>query len=181
MDRQKYIYVNVSLCKYSVVRDCARARGWKLIKEKEDESSWDLWWQDVSVSTDRVTRMHPWQKVNHIPGMAVLHTKTGLARTLNRMCQVFSSGYDYFPRTFVLPDMWSAFAEQFTVPAGVSDTAGIRKAKHVFIVKPAASCQGRGIYLTRTLSEVDQRVASIAQRYIPRPFLVDGLNFDLRL
>jgi tubulin polyglutamylase TTLL6/13 len=178
---QKQIYVNVSLCKYSVVRDCARARGWKLVKDKDDDTPWDLWWQDVSVSTDRVTRMHPWQKINHIPGMAVLHTKNGLARTLNRMADCFAVGYDYFPRTYVLPDMWSSFAEQFFVPAGVSDTAGIRKSKHVFIVKPAASCQGRGIYLTRTLSEVDQRVASIAQRYIPRPFLIDNLKFDLRI
>ena len=95
--------------------------------------------------------------------MAVLHTKTGLARTLNRMCQVFSIGYDFFPRTFCLPEMWGAFAEQFVVPPGVSDTAGIRRSKNVFIIKPAASCQGRGIYLTRTLSEVDQRVSSIAQ------------------
>ena len=82
--RAATVVVNVSLCKYSVVRDCARARGWRLIKEKEDDAPWDLWWQDVSVATDRVTRMAPWQKINHIPGMAVLHTKTGLARTLNR-------------------------------------------------------------------------------------------------
>lgn len=72
-------------------------------------------------------------------------------------------GYDFFPRTYTLPEMWGAFAEQFVVPPGVSDTAGIRHSKNVFIVKPAASCQGRGIYLTKSLSEVDQRVASIAQ------------------
>ena len=49
-----------------------------------------------------------------------------------------------------------------------------------FIVKPEASCQGRGIYLTRNIDKIGNEKC-VVQRYMHKPFLLDGLKFDLRI
>lgn len=182
--KRERLSMNVAWCKYSVVRSAARERGIRVITDKEDRAfTHDIWWQDVAVSTDKLIGMHAWQRINHWPGMAVLHRKDGLAKTLRRMTRVFSAEYDFFPNTWILPDDWADFVHQFPASSGGGGAAlpGPRVSKHTFIVKPAASCQGRGIFLTRNLADIEPRSAQIAQRYIARPFLVDGLKFDLRI
>lgn len=48
------------------------------------------------------------------------------------------------------------------------------------IVKPEASCQGKGIYLTREIDDIgDDRC--VVQFYIDKPLLMDKMKFDLRL
>ena len=50
-----------------------------------------------------------------------------------------------------------------------------------YIVKPEAGCQGRGIYLTNSVSELEKCRGHIVQRYIDKPYLIDNLKFDFRL
>jgi len=49
-----------------------------------------------------------------------------------------------------------------------------------FIIKPEASCQGKGIYLTRTYEDVPFNEHFVAQRYIHKPYLIDGLKYELK-
>ena len=49
------------------------------------------------------------------------------------------------------------------------------------IVKPEASCQGKGIYLTREIEDIDLDEHCVVQEYINKPFLMERMKFDLRL
>ena len=42
-------------------------------------------------------------------------------------------------------------------------------------------CQGRGIFLTKSIDQVSEVEGAVAQQYLPSPMLVDGFKFDLRL
>ena len=56
-----------------------------------------------------------------------------------------------------------------------------RKNKKIFIMKPQASCQGRGIFLTDNIKNISNTDKYVAQRYLSKPYLLDGLKFDLRI
>ncbi|CAG9115462.1 unnamed protein product [Plutella xylostella] len=51
----------------------------------------------------------------------------------------------------------------------------------VWIHKPVAQSQGRGIFLFRSVCEMRCGSAAVVQRYIERPLLIAGYKFDLRL
>lgn len=51
----------------------------------------------------------------------------------------------------------------------------------MWIIKPQNSCQGKGIYIIDDISEVPIDESCIISRYIPNPFLINGLKFDLRV
>lgn len=55
------------------------------------------------------------------------------------------------------------------------------RAAPVWICKPVAQSQGRGIFLFRKLSELTYEHNSVVQRYIEKPLLIGGYKFDLRL
>jgi tubulin polyglutamylase TTLL6/13 len=50
-----------------------------------------------------------------------------------------------------------------------------------FIIKPEGSAQGRGIFLVQTADQVPSDEQLIAQKYVTKPYLLDGLKFDLRV
>ena len=79
--------------------------------------------------------------------------------------------YTFFPPTWILPQDAKDFRAQFNQ----------KKAK-TFIVKPEASCQGKGIFLTRNFEWMtSMNEHYVAQRYLHKPYLIQGLKFDLRI
>lgn len=85
-----------------------------------------------------------------------------------------SKFFNILPETFVIPRDYSAFAA-YTVQMRQFDTA------QVWIVKPAASSRGRGIYLIQEFTELTPNESLVVQRYIKNPLLIDGYKFDLRI
>lgn len=51
----------------------------------------------------------------------------------------------------------------------------------VVIAKPEASCQGKGIFLSKSMEDFDFGEHYVVQKYMKRPFILDSLKFDLRI
>lgn len=49
------------------------------------------------------------------------------------------------------------------------------------IAKPEAGCQGRGIFLCKNIEEFNFGEHYVVQKYLKKPFLIEGLKFDLRV
>lgn len=164
------IVMNVALTKYAVVKKVGKFFKWRLTK-KEDDDNWDVFWTDAAVQPEKLAKMKPFQKINHFPGMYALARKNYLAKNLNRIRKVFPKDYNFFPRTWLIPAEYSDLVMQFNG----------KKQNKVFIVKPEASCQGRGIFLTKKIDDFSLDDRYVVQEYLHRPFLIDNLKFDLRI
>lgn len=82
--------------------------------------------------------------------MSNLSRKNLLARNLQKMQEQFPQDYTFFPRTWMLP---------YDLHKLRNYTAEMRRKNitKTFIVKPEASSQGRGIYLTKSLNGTQLR------------------------
>ena len=154
--------MNLGNTKYGIIRYIAR----KLMNFKctrDEDEDWDLCWTDSNVPPEKLSRMKPYQKINHFPGMQILARKNHLARNLTKMTKLFPQEYNFFPPTWLLPAEGGDFRAQFN-----------KKKAKTFIIKPEASCQGKGIFLTRNYEDLESDAHYVAQRYIHTPYLIDG-------
>mmetsp|Transcript_93 Transcript_93/g.301 ORF Transcript_93/g.301 Transcript_93/m.301 type:complete len:938 (-) Transcript_93:1274-4087(-) len=169
------IKVNLSACKYEVLRVVLKKLAWKEVND--DDADWQLYWTDTSVGLERVMRLKRTQKINHFCGMLEVCRKKKLSYNLARLERVAPADFQFHPQTFNLPDELESFMELFKT-----------KKKKTYILKPDAGCQGKGIRLAqsskdvqRVLEELGPTTNVVAQKYLARPFLIDGLKFDLRI
>ncbi|XP_027623135.1 tubulin polyglutamylase TTLL6 isoform X2 [Tupaia chinensis] len=114
--------------------------------------------------------MKSYQKINHFPGMSEICRKDLLARNMNRMSKMFPKDFHFFPKTWCLPADW-----------GDLQTYSRSRKNKTYICKPDSGCQGRGIFITRTVKEIKPGEDMICQLYISKPFVIDGFKFDLRI
>ena len=86
--------------------------------------------------------------------------------------------------------MEKAFKEDFKItpktwnlPYEFNDLKNYIKQKKVvsMICKPEASCQGKGIFITRRLDDLNKEERYVVQRYMRSPYLIDGFKFDFRI
>ena len=162
---------NLSSCKYESVREVTKKHGYEEVDDEYEH--WDLNWTDLSVSEHRVSKMLPFQRVNHFPGMMEICRKAALSRHLKRMKSACPAGtYDFAPDTWEHPNEMEAFRKHCKAHPGGS-----------YIVKPTAGAMGRGIYLVRGPDGIDHKHESavVVQKYVSSPLLVDGYKFDLRI
>ena len=113
------LIINVACTEYDILKKVAKKTcGLKLREYDEDHDGginrngdtnqklskeWDISWHDLSVAADFLSKLHPYQKINHYPGMYVVTRKNHLARNLMRMKRAFPGEYDFSPPTWVLP------------------------------------------------------------------------------
>eukprot|EP00750_Incisomonas_marina_P019151 INCI3236.1.p1 GENE.INCI3236.1~~INCI3236.1.p1 ORF type:complete len:406 (+),score=56.03 INCI3236.1:155-1372(+) len=142
--------------------------------------------------------LRPWHKLNHLPSSHLLSHKNFLAHAMAHLRRRFPAEYGRVcPETFVLPFDKAKMVQ--TMDA---------EPDSLWIEKPYAASRGRGITVwaaadkDRLLEKVNQPreqlppdlrnteiklkqpadpAAVVVQRYLKRPYLIDGLKFDLRI
>jgi len=91
------------------------------------------------------------------------------------MREKFPEAYDFYPHTWLLPQDLRQLKKDWNYIIKNKDP------NIVLIVKPEASSQGKGIYLTRDVDEIALEEHVVVQLYLNKPLLMDKLKFDLRL
>uniref|UniRef100_A0A1A8D624 Tubulin tyrosine ligase-like family, member 11 n=2 Tax=Nothobranchius kadleci TaxID=1051664 RepID=A0A1A8D624_NOTKA len=138
----------------------------------------DIYWHGVSFHDNEniVSGL-----VNKFPGMVEMLRKINLSRAMRTMQELFPEEYNFYPRSWILPEEYRQFSAQIRLLKEKDTTMNT-----TFIVKPDGGSQGDGIYLIRDPSDLKPMVGSqakqaVVQEYIPKPLLIDKLKFDIRL
>eukprot|EP01006_Ploeotia_vitrea_P048830 TRINITY_DN67278_c0_g6_i1.p1 TRINITY_DN67278_c0_g6~~TRINITY_DN67278_c0_g6_i1.p1 ORF type:complete len:415 (-),score=22.98 TRINITY_DN67278_c0_g6_i1:82-1326(-) len=176
-------------------------RGWT-----RSEDDWNIYWACVAniralFSPDSGCRLHDHHIVNHFPNHWELTRKDCMVKNIKRYKKdkekdpnsgIWTSQgeviTEFVPVTYSLPSDYSLFVEEYK-----------RNPNSLWIVKPSARAQGKGIFIITKLNQIkkwakekwlypessggsgalkDQYVIS---KYVDNPLLIGGKKFDLRL
>lgn len=166
--KSEKIIINIANTQYEIIKDVASMLKWSI--SSDPDGKWDLLWTDSAVSSERLSKMRITQKINHFPGMYQLARKNCMALNLNKLRKLFPNDYNFYPPTWVLPIELTDFMSVLS-----------KNKSKTFIVKPEASSQGKGIYLVKKPEDLQETDHYIAQQYLSKPLLIDGLKFDFRI
>ena len=160
---------------YEVSRDFFN---WNIMaKQSEVTDDWHIQWHDTYISNETLRGMLPYQKINHFPGSYNLGRKNLLGRNLAKIKKMLPNEFNFHPKTWLLPHQYEEmknYVDQY-------NEKNPRK-KIVVIAKPEASCQGKGIFLTKKIDGIiNSSEHYVVQEYISEPYLIDNYKFDLRI
>ncbi|XP_048470827.1 protein polyglycylase TTLL10-like [Rhincodon typus] len=176
------------------------SKGWNRILDNTRQD-YLLKWTDANRPSNHQSFHEGKQMLNQIPNNKVLTTKFGLCsslkdneRIMNKYGRIMFSKFmkleEFYPETYRMDLKSERYAFHRVFREG-----------QTWISKPAESCQGRGIFLLRTLNDITAffkklesveenpyfRMCSynsplnrIVQRYVAEPLLLEGRKFDVR-
>lgn len=130
---------------------------------------WVVTQDDVA---QRLAALKPRQWLSRVPEISQVCTKQGLAEAL----AAAGVEQDWVPKTWLLPHDQEQVLEYCD-----------RHPQRTLIYKPSGAGMGDAVFLMLGRADVDRKVGmmkgapAVVQRYIERPFLVDGRKCDLRL
>ena len=160
-----------------ILREVCLERGWEEYNEDECEANgdWNLWWKTQGFTSSEFENCRPWQRLNHFPKSTYITKKDGLARNLRRMKTSYGGSiFEFFPRTFILPNEYKKFVAEFSKQNG-------DQRSNYWICKPTEQSCGRGIFIFKDLHDLTYDCAVVVQKYVIKPYLISGYKFDLRL
>lgn len=134
-----------------------------------NSNNWCIMWHGGPIKNAIYQSLTKYQKVNHFPRSHEITRKDLMYKNLAKMQVLHGArNFDFIPKTYIMPQD----AGQLEYEMNLIDAT--------WIVKPSASSQGKGIFLTNRFSEVPKKEHVVSQ-YIENPLLIDGLKFDLRI
>ena len=140
------------------------------IQSKSGEP-WTIAWSSGHIKLTSYEKLSKYQKMNHFPRSNELTRKDLLYKNLSKLKELFpGTKFDFLPESYILPN-------EFTFLKDKMD----KNPNQFWIVKPVASSQGRGIFLTKNINDIPSNHQTIASRYITNPFLINRKKFDLRI
>ncbi|CAF0909007.1 unnamed protein product, partial [Didymodactylos carnosus] len=180
----------------NTILEVLKNRGWVEVGE-EDE--WDFYWCDVGSMKDLFDHgyFEEHMRINHFRNHYELTRKDLMVKNLKRFRKQVEREQgrlealkcDFFPTTYVLPSEYHLFVEEFK-----------RNPDTIWIMKPAARAQGKGIFLFRRLQDItawrkgeyltgyekeankgDAVETYVVQRYLDNPYVIGGKKFDIRI
>lgn len=173
-----------------VVRLCIQELGWQEYPNGSPNGC-DIYWHSSTYHEGYHSTKFAYNhcgSVNKFPCMNQLLRKGPLTQALNVMRSIYPREYNFYPRTWFLPEQFYDFKTDCEFLHKNQMKRGERLS--TFIVKPNDGSQGDGIYLIRNPDAFIEMQRSsnknltrsyIVQEYIDNPLLIDGLKSDLRI
>jgi tubulin polyglutamylase TTLL6/13 len=91
-------------CTYDILKDVAKNQlGWRITRNENFNSEWDVFFADLGIDSEHLASMKPYQKINHFPAMYLIARKTFLGKNLKKLAKLFPEDFQFFPRTWILP------------------------------------------------------------------------------
>ncbi|XP_072021319.1 tubulin monoglutamylase TTLL4-like [Amphiura filiformis] len=167
-DLRKMLKWRMSNITPQVIKHCIARSGFRASRKANEWLGY--WGKHMKASGFKVIKEY--QKVNHLPGSFQIGRKDRLWRNLSRMQVHFGKkDFGFVPQTFCLP------FDMKLLKRAWEDSNNKQK----WILKPPASARGIGIRVIHKWSQIPKRKAVIVQRYLHKPFLINGSKFDLRI
>lgn len=179
----------------NTILDVLRARpGWQ---EVQGEGDWDFYWCEVYWMKETFDHAYLEEhvRINHFRNHYELTRKNLMVKNLKRLRRQLeresskneAQKCDFFPSTYELPSEYHIFVDEYR-----------RNPGFIWIMKPIAKSQGKGIFLFKRLKDItdwkkgteyqstadqvkDGPETYVVQRYIENPYLIGGRKFDLRI
>jgi len=139
--------------------------------ECRGNEEWTILWSSGHIKLSNYEKLNKYQKMNHFPRSNEITRKDLLYKNLSKLKELFpGTKFDFFPESYILPNEYTFLKEKME-----------KNPSQLWIVKPVSLSQGRGIFLTKNISEIPSNYSYIASRYINNPFLINKKKFDLRI
>jgi tubulin polyglutamylase TTLL5 len=136
-------------------------------------NAFTILWSTLHIKPSILSSLTKYQKVNHFPLSNELTRKDLLYKNISKYKALFPGvWFNFIPESFLLPNEHKY----------LEDT--ISQSKHndtLWIVKPFSNCQGKGIFLTKSISSIPFNQRLIVSKYITNPYLINNKKFDLRI
>lgn len=117
---------------------------------------------------NELTGLKIWSRVSHFDAIGKVGCKNELHFRMGELEKRAGHPMPFYPRTLYPPDEYEQLLEVWpTIP--------------IWIVKPPALSRARMLKLSRSVCDEPPMLPYVVQEYIPRPLLITGRKFDVRL
>lgn len=164
---RKYLKYKIHKAEARLVRSILEVAGFSYT----DSHDWTVMWLGCNAKLYLYEGLNANQRINHFPNSYEITRKDRMCANLMSMQRKHGpSHYSFFPETYIIPNEFNDFSLRY------------RNDKETkWIVKPANSSQGRGIFILDNLNLLRTSDNCVVSRFIHNPLLINDLKFDLRI